>query len=89
MTKTEVDRFQAILTAKVAELERLVRRRDGITVERSADQLEEIRALAVCNLDRDFNQLRNVRAALGIEDFGKRSPASCNWFSRDCSLRSF
>jgi DnaK suppressor protein len=70
MTKTEVDRFQAILTAKVAELERLVRRRDGITVERSADQLDEIeaasqRTLAVCNLDRDFNQLRNVRAALG------------------------
>jgi DnaK suppressor protein len=69
MTKTEVDRFQAILTAKVAELERLVRRRDGITVERSADQLEEIqaasqRALAVCNLDRDFYQLRNARAAL-------------------------
>ena len=32
MTKTEVDRFQANLTAKVAELERLVRRRDAITV---------------------------------------------------------
>jgi DnaK suppressor protein len=69
MTKTEGDRFQAILTAKVAELERLVRRRDGITVERSADPLEEIqaasqRALAVCNLDRDFNQLRNAQAAL-------------------------
>ena len=69
MTKTEANRFRTILTAKVAELERLVRRRDGITVERSADQLEEIqaasqRALAVCNLDRDFNQLRNARAAL-------------------------
>jgi RNA polymerase-binding transcription factor len=69
MTKTEMNRFRAILTAQVAELERLVRRRDGITVERSADQLEEIqaasqRALAVCGLDRDFNQLRNARAAL-------------------------
>jgi DnaK suppressor protein len=69
MTKTELDRFRAVLTARVAELERLVRRRDGITVERSADQLEEIqaasqRALAVRNLDRDFNQLRNARAAL-------------------------
>lgn len=69
MTRTEVDRFQAIPTAKVAELERLVRRRDAITVERSADQLEGIqaasqRALAVCNLDRDFNRLRNARAAL-------------------------
>src|SRR5258708_36293689 len=69
MTRTEVDRFRAILTAKVAELECLVRRRDAIAVERSDDQLEEIQAasqgaLAVCNLDRDFNQLRNARAAL-------------------------
>jgi DnaK suppressor protein len=69
MTKTEMNRFRAILTAQVAELERLVRRRDGITVERSADQLEEIqaasqRALAVRGLDRDSNQLRNARAAL-------------------------
>lgn len=69
MTNTEVDRFRAILTAKIAELEFLVRRREGIRVERSADQLEEIqaasqRALAVCNLDREFKQLRNARAAL-------------------------
>ena len=69
MTKSELDRFRAILTAKVAELERFTRHREGITIERSADQLEEIqaaseRALAVCNLDREFNQLRNARAAL-------------------------
>ncbi len=69
MTKTEVDRFRAILTARVAELERVTRHREGITIERSADQLDEIQAasertLAVCNLDREFNQLRDVRAAL-------------------------
>jgi DnaK suppressor protein len=69
MTETELNRFRAILTAKVAELERLTRHREGITIERSPDQLEEIqaaseRALAVCNLDREFNQLRNARAAL-------------------------
>ena len=69
MTKNELNRFRAILTAKVAELERFTRHREGITVERSADQLEEIqaaseRALAVSNLDREFNQLRNARAAL-------------------------
>src|SRR5271167_874984 len=69
MTKNELNRFQAILTAKVAEWERFTRHREGITIERSADQLEEIqaasqRALAVCNLDREFNQLRNARAAL-------------------------
>jgi DnaK suppressor protein len=69
MTKTELNRFRAALTARVAELERFTRNRDGITVERSADQLDHIqaasqRALAVCNLDREFNQLRNTRAAL-------------------------
>jgi DnaK suppressor protein len=69
MTKTEMNRFRAVLTARVAELERFARHRDGITVERTADQLEEIqaasqRALAVCNLDREFNQLRDARAAL-------------------------
>jgi len=69
MTKDELNRFGAILTAKIAELEPFTRHRDGITVERSADQLEEIqaasqRALAVCNLDREFKQLRNTRAAL-------------------------
>src|SRR6202163_2858821 len=69
MTKTEVNRFRAALTARVAELERFTRNRDGITIERSAYQLDEIqaasqRALAVCNLDREFNQLRDARAAL-------------------------
>src|SRR5713226_4629429 len=69
MTQNGLNRFRAILTAKVAELECFTRHREGIAVERSADQLEEIqaasqRALAVSNLDREFNQLRNARAAL-------------------------
>ena len=69
MTQNELNRFRAVLTAKVAELERFNGHREGITIERSADQMEEIqaaseRALAVCNLDREFNQLRNTRAAL-------------------------
>jgi len=69
MTKAELNRFRAVLTVRVAELERFNRNREGIAVERSADQLDEIqaasqRALAVCNLDREFNQLRDARAAL-------------------------
>jgi DnaK suppressor protein len=69
MTKTEVDRFSAALTARVAELKRVARHRVAITVERSADQVEQIqsasqRALAVCNLDREFHQLRDAGAAL-------------------------
>jgi len=74
MTKTELNRFEAILIARVAEMESRIRNRDGMAVERSPDQLDEIqraseRALVVCNLDREYNQLRNARAALGrIQD---------------------
>jgi len=69
MTKSELPQFRAILTVGVAELERFTRRRDDIEVERNADQLDEIQAasqrtLAVYNLDREFNQLREARAAL-------------------------
>ncbi len=75
MTKNELNRFRTVLTARVAELERVSRHRDAIMVERSADQLDEIqlasqRALAVCNLDREFNQLRDACAALRRIDEG-------------------
>src|SRR5271165_3798420 len=69
MTMREVEGFQKTLTARVAELERITRQRDGITIERSADQVDEVqssseRALAVGNLDRYCSQLRDARAAL-------------------------
>lgn len=70
----ETQGFRKTLTARVAELERITRQRDGITIERSADLVEEVQsasecALAVSNLDRDCSQLRNARAALGrIQD---------------------
>ena len=74
MTRNELNRFEKLLISRVAELERLGGYRDDIKVERSADQLDEIqraseRALAVSNLDREYTQLRNARAALRrIED---------------------
>lgn len=79
MSTNELNQFRAILKAKVAELELLTRQREAIAIERSADQLDEIqwaseRALAVYNLDREFMQLRNARAALSrIQDgsFGR------------------
>jgi hypothetical protein len=57
MTRTEVDGFRAALTARIAELERVTYHRDAIRIERSADQLEAIQAvaertLAVCDLAR-------------------------------------
>jgi DnaK suppressor protein len=65
----ELSRFQAALEALITDLERGTRQRDGIAVEQSADQVDEIqraseRALAISNIDRESKQLRDVRAAL-------------------------
>jgi DnaK suppressor protein len=74
MTKTELGKFKKILETKRDELERIVRNRDAITIEKSADALDEVqhaseRELAIRNLDRESNLLRNVRLALRrIED---------------------
>jgi DnaK suppressor protein len=74
MTKTELMKFKKILETKQDELEQIVRNRDAITIEKSADALDEVqhaaeRELAIRNLDRESNLLRNVRSALRrIED---------------------
>ena len=74
MTKAELTKFKKILEAKQDELERIVRNRDAITIEKSADALDEVqhaseRELAIRNLDRESNLLRNVRSALRrVED---------------------
>ena len=77
MTKTELSKYKNILVAKQAELEQLVRNREGIAIEKSPDALDEVqhaaeRELAIRNLDRESNLLRNVRAALrrieGVRD---------------------
>lgn len=69
MTKQELSKFKKILETKQEELERVVRNRDAITIEKSADALDEVqhaaeRELAIRNLDRESNLLRNVRSAL-------------------------
>src|SRR3982750_169359 len=75
MTKTEMNKFKKILENKQDELEQIVRNRDAITIEKSADALDEVqhaaeRELAIRNLDRESNLLRNVRAALRRIDDG-------------------
>ena len=65
----EINRYQAILEARIPELERGVRQRGGIAVEQSPDQLDEVqraseRDLAISNIDRQSKQLQDVRAAL-------------------------
>src|SRR6204780_5807190 len=69
MTKSELNKYRNVLEDKQAELVRMLRNRDGIVIEKSADALDEVqyateRELAIRSLDRDSNLLRNVRAAL-------------------------
>ena len=69
MTKSELNKFKNILEAKQAELEQFVRNREGIAIEKSPDALDEVqhaaeRELAIRNLDRDSNMLRQIRRAL-------------------------
>jgi DnaK suppressor protein len=75
MTKSELTKFKEILEAKQAELSGILRRRDEIAIEKSADAIDEVqraseRELAIRNLDRESNLLRNVRAALRRIDNG-------------------
>ncbi|HWR52447.1 MAG TPA: TraR/DksA family transcriptional regulator [Bryobacteraceae bacterium] len=69
MTNTELMKFKQILEAKQTELAEVMRRRDEIAIEKSPDAIDEVtraaeRELAIRNLDRESNLLRNVRAAL-------------------------
>ena len=74
MIKADLSRYEEVLKKRVGELERTIRHRDGIAIERTADHLEETqraaeRTLAVINLDRESRELRNARAALArIQD---------------------
>ena len=66
---TEMRWIQEVLQQSEAELVQALRKRDGIAIEKSADQMDEIqyaleRDLAIGNVDRDSNKLRKVRAAL-------------------------
>jgi len=75
MTKTELNKFKEVLETKQAELAQVLRNREGIAIEKSPDALDEVqnaaeRELAIRNLDRESNLLRNVRAALARIDEG-------------------
>ncbi len=75
MTKTELTKYRNILEDKQADLEQVIRNREAITIEKSPDALDEVqhaaeRELAIRNLDRESNLLRNVRAALRRMDDG-------------------
>ncbi|MGA3096911.1 MAG: TraR/DksA family transcriptional regulator [Bryobacteraceae bacterium] len=67
--------IKEVLERKEAELVQVLRRRDGIAIEKSADQMDEIqyateRDLAIRNVDRESVLLRGVKAALRRIDDG-------------------
>ena len=69
MTKVELEKFKKILEAKQAELSGSLRNRDEIAIEKASDAIDEVqlageRELAIRNLDRDSNMLRQIRRAL-------------------------
>src|SRR3982751_2235761 len=75
MTQAETKKYKEILEARQAELADVLRNREAITIEKSPDALDEVqnaaeRELAIRNLDRESNLLRNVRAALRRIDEG-------------------
>jgi DnaK suppressor protein len=69
MTNSELSKYKSVLEAKQTDLTRLVRNREGIVIKTSPDALDEVqhatdREMAIGNLVRDSNLLRNVRRAL-------------------------
>ena len=69
MTQPELNKYKAMLEAKQAELSAGLRNRDDIAIEKTPDAIDEVqlageRELAIRNLDRESNLLRNVKGAL-------------------------
>ena len=69
ITHNENGVVEEILERREAELALVLRNRDGIAIDKSADQMDEVqyaseRDLAIRNVDRETVQLREVRAAL-------------------------
>jgi DnaK suppressor protein len=69
MTQTETNKYKAMLEARQAELAAGLRNRDDIAIEKTPDAIDEVqlageRELAIRNLDRESNMLRNVKGAL-------------------------
>src|SRR5579871_6263450 len=69
MTQTELEKYKKLLEVKQAELSNGLRNREDIAIEKTPDAIDEVqlageRELAIRNLDRESNLLRQVRAAL-------------------------
>jgi DnaK suppressor protein len=70
MNQTELNKYKAMLEAKKVDLSAGLRNREDIAIEKTPDAIDEVqlageRELAIRNLDRESNLLRNVKGALG------------------------
>jgi DnaK suppressor protein len=85
MVDTEIGGFQEVLEQKRAELVQELRNCDGMVIEKSADQMDEIqyaseRDLAIRNVDRESTLLRQVMGGLGrILDGSFGTCIECDW----------
>ena len=69
MNRTDIEKYKAMLETKRTELSAGLRNREDIAIEKTPDALDEVqlageRELAIRNLDRESNLLRNVKGAL-------------------------
>jgi DnaK suppressor protein len=90
MTKNELDKYKTVLETRLAELSYALRNREDIAIEKTPDALDEVqlageRELAIRNLDRESNLLRQVRGALARIADG--SYGICNHCEEEISLK--
>ncbi|MGA2714874.1 MAG: TraR/DksA family transcriptional regulator [Bryobacteraceae bacterium] len=90
MTLAETERFASLLWAKQTELSGSLRNRDEIVIEKTSDALDEVqlmgdRELAIRNLDRDSNILRQIRRARSR--IAKGTYGACLHCEEDISLK--
>jgi DnaK suppressor protein len=69
MTRIETERLTRQLRTKQMQLSRSLHKRDDIVIEKASDALDQVqlmgdRELAIRNLDRDSNALRQIHRAL-------------------------
>ena len=69
MERVDLEHFKHILDAMLADLERPLRTRDGITIEQAPDALDEVqnaaeRELAIRQLEQQSDRFREVKAGI-------------------------
>lgn len=90
MTKSELEKFKTALEKRQEEISANLRNREDIAIEKTPDAIDEVqlageRELAIRNLDRESNLLRNVKGALARIADG--SYGTCMHCEEDISLK--